>query len=516
MATAIAFECMLRQYRGLWLSSITRKHHVNKILLTFITILISNVSGTFGQNQIHFEYLSEGNEWRVTEAAEIVSQTVNNPCFEWTEWIDDDNGATLDPSSIGEFELLAQLRGPYGFCDQPTDIECRLSDLPHTPYNQTGQVALTCDLQQGFLCFHSQQSGLCFNYAIRLLCQTQCNTSTTPSENMTEFTSTSIKYPQTFPTIPGTDRVTQSATQSSTTFLHMESVKTAEQNLDNLCFEWTEWLDDENGGTLDPSSIGEFELLAQLRGPYGFCDQPMDIECRLSDLPHTPYNQTGQVALTCDLQQGFLCFHSQQSGLCFNYAIRLLCQTQCNTSTTPSENMTEFTSTSIKYPQTFPTIPGNDRVTQSATQSSTTFLRMESVKTAEQNLNNLCFEWTEWLDDENGGTLDPSSIGEFELLAQLRGPYGFCDQPTDIECRLSDLPHTPYNQTGQVALTCDLQQGFLCFHSQQSGLCFNYAIRLLCETQCNTSTTPSENMTEFTSTSIKYPQTFPLFQAMIE
>ncbi|XP_070560270.1 mucin-5AC-like [Ptychodera flava] len=286
------------------------------------------------------------------ESVKTAEQNLDNLCFEWTEWLDDENGGTLDPSSIGEFELLAQLRGPYGFCDQPTDIECRLSDLPHTPYNQTGQVALTCDLQQGFLCFHSQQSGLCFNYAIRLLCETQCNTSTTPSENMTEFTSTSIKYPQTFPTIPGNDRVTQSATQSSTTFLRMESVKTAEQNLNNLCFEWTEWLDDENGGTLDPSSIGEFELLAQLRGPYGFCDQPTDIEC-------------------------------------------------------------------------------NDRVTQSATQSSTTFLHMESVKTAQQNLNNLCFEWTEWLDDENGGTLDPSSIGEFELLAQLRGPYGFCDQPTE-------------------------------------------------------------------------------------
>ncbi|XP_070561363.1 uncharacterized protein [Ptychodera flava] len=91
-----------------------------------------------------------------------------------------------------------------------------------------------------------------------------------------------------------------------------------------------------------------------------------------------------------------------------------------------------------------------------------------------------CLVWTQWIDDENGGPLNASSIGEFELINDLRGPYGFCDEPTDIECALADDTNTPYNETGQDHLTCNLQQGFLCFHSQQSGDCFNYAIRLLC------------------------------------
>ncbi|XP_070561358.1 mucin-5AC-like [Ptychodera flava] len=100
--------------------------------------------------------------------------------------------------------------------------------------------------------------------------------------------------------------------------------------------------------------------------------------------------------------------------------------------------------------------------------------------------NETCQEWTEWMDDENGGTLDQRSIGEFELINQLRGPYGFCDEPSDIECALDDDAHTPYNETGQVSLACNLERGFLCFHSQQSGDCFNYAIRLSCPQPCPT------------------------------
>ncbi|XP_070561360.1 cartilage intermediate layer protein 1-like [Ptychodera flava] len=100
--------------------------------------------------------------------------------------------------------------------------------------------------------------------------------------------------------------------------------------------------------------------------------------------------------------------------------------------------------------------------------------------------NDTCNEWTEWMDGESGGTLDPGSIGEFELIDQLRGPYGFCDEPTDIECALADDTNTPYNETGQVDLTCKLEQGFMCFHSQQSGDCFNYAIRLSCPQPCPT------------------------------
>ncbi|XP_070569071.1 uncharacterized protein [Ptychodera flava] len=104
--------------------------------------------------------------------------------------------------------------------------------------------------------------------------------------------------------------------------------------------------------------------------------------------------------------------------------------------------------------------------------------------------NGGCSEWTSWMSDENGGTLDPSSIGEFEIINQLRGTHGFCDDPIAIECRLAVDPHSPHDQTNQVSLTCDLNTGFLCFHSQQTGDCFDYEIRLLCPSVCDSETTP--------------------------
>ncbi|XP_070561348.1 mucin-5AC-like isoform X2 [Ptychodera flava] len=377
-------------------------------------------------------------------------------CYEWTEWMDDEDGGTLEPSSIGEFELIHNLRGPYGFCDEPTDIECALADDTNTPYNETGQVSLTCNLQQGFMCFHSQQSGDCFNYAIRVLCETPCQAPTTRGKANTRMSSTSMQYSSRLSTYLGTDIVTQPSTTVGKT-----------------CTEWTEWMDDENGTTLEPSSIGEFELIHKLRGPYGFCNETMDIECALADDTNTPYNETGQVSLTCNLQQGFLCFHSQQSGDCFNYAIRVLCETPCQAPTTRGKANTRMSSTSMQYSSRLSTYLGTDIVTQPST-----------------TVGKTCTEWTEWMDDENGGTLDPSSIGEFELIHKLRGPYGFCDEPTDIECALADDTNTPYNETGQVSLTCDLQQGFMCFHSQQSGDCFNYAIRVLCPAPCPSLTAP--------------------------
>ncbi|XP_070561350.1 mucin-3B-like isoform X2 [Ptychodera flava] len=143
-------------------------------------------------------------------------------CSEWTEWMDDENGTTLEPSSIGEFELIDQLRGPYGFCDQPTDIECALANDTNTPYNETGQVSLTCNLQQGFLCFHSQQSGDCFNYAIRVLCPTPCTSLTiltstpVPGPPLTTPASTPVPGPSlTTPTstpVPGPSLTTPTST----------------------------------------------------------------------------------------------------------------------------------------------------------------------------------------------------------------------------------------------------------------------------------------------------------------
>nr|XP_006811577.1 PREDICTED: uncharacterized protein LOC100369700 [Saccoglossus kowalevskii] len=85
--------------------------------------------------------------------------------------------------------------------------------------------------------------------------------------------------------------------------------------------------------------------------------------------------------------------------------------------------------------------------------------------------------WTEWFDESN------TSIGELELVDSLRTTHEFCSNPTDIECRLAAPPHTPYEQTGQIA-TCLLPSGFVCFHDDQRGQCNDYAVRVLCPANC--------------------------------
>ncbi|XP_070560268.1 mucin-5AC-like [Ptychodera flava] len=208
-------------------------------------------------------------------------------------------------------------------------------------------------------------------------------------------------------------------------------------------------MDDENGGPLDPSSIGEFELIKQLRGPYGFCDEPTDIECALNDDAHTPHTQTGQVSLTCNLDKGFLCFHSQQSGDCFNYAIRVLCNAPCPTPTPQVEDMTSG-------------FPSEDTASE---------------------LASACPKWTKWYESESVGYL-----GEVVNTTQLRD---LCSEPTGIECRLAEEPHTPYNETGQVGLECSLEQGFMCLNSQQDGDCSKYAVRLRCPALCVSGSPPT-------------------------
>ncbi|XP_070561351.1 mucin-2-like [Ptychodera flava] len=174
--------------------------------------------------------------------------------------------------------------------------------------------------------------------------------SAAPGTATTLLSLASMQLTSSFATSPGTTAVTQPSTN-----VHVEE-----------CSEWTEWMDDENGATLDPASIGEFELINQLRGPYGFCDEPTDIECALADDTNTPYNETGQVSLTCNLEQGFLCFHSQQSGDCLNYAIRVLCPAPCPS--TQGNAVTTVSSTPVQLSAEYSSSP---EVTMMPTTQST-------------------------------------------------------------------------------------------------------------------------------------------------
>ncbi|XP_077998669.1 uncharacterized protein LOC144451649 [Glandiceps talaboti] len=121
-------------------------------------------------------------------------------CDEWTEWMDEENGALI-PVNTDEFEQLTTLRNLYTFCDSPIDIECRRGQEPYDLWYQTGQ-SLYCDLGpgiDGLVCpyIDNSPSYACYNYEIRVLCPTPCPTTTLPTtleerttENISHFSTT--------------------------------------------------------------------------------------------------------------------------------------------------------------------------------------------------------------------------------------------------------------------------------------------------------------------------------------
>lgn len=83
--------------------------------------------------------------------------------------------------------------------------------------------------------------------------------------------------------------------------------------------DWTPWCDDEEGGgKVTPIDSGEFELKENCKG---VCENPMDIECEMSAEPYLNSSALGQ-NLTCDVDHGLVCNHSNTQPLCLDYRIR--------------------------------------------------------------------------------------------------------------------------------------------------------------------------------------------------
>ncbi|KAF8767625.1 Hemocytin like protein [Argiope bruennichi] len=84
-----------------------------------------------------------------------------------------------DPASnpYGDEEQIDQIIAASKICGNPFEIECR-SAVTKKDYSETGQI-VTCDTQQGLLCLNqNQNSGMCYNYEVRIKCWT-CEAETT-------------------------------------------------------------------------------------------------------------------------------------------------------------------------------------------------------------------------------------------------------------------------------------------------------------------------------------------------
>ncbi|KAL8198536.1 UNVERIFIED_CONTAM: hypothetical protein K2H54_015294 [Gekko kuhli] len=289
-----------------------------------------------------------------------------------TRWFDRDN-----PSGVGDFELLSDLRKEYPneICPDPLCLEAET--LEGTSASQTGQIfkrvtnfsahglrslpfgAFRFNPTEGFACVNEEQEeGFCQDYRVRFTC-------------LPDFCSAPACR--------------------------------------------TRWFDRDN-----PSGVGDFELLSDLRKEYPneVCPDPLSIEAET--LEGTSASQTGQTFKLYNPTEGFACVNEGQAkGFCQDYRVRFTC------------------------PPDFCSVP-------------------------------TCR--TRWFDRD-----DPSGVGDFELLSELRKEYPkeICSDPTGIEAQT--LSGTPASQMGQIFSRFSAAEGFACANGdQKKGSCEDYKVRFTC------------------------------------
>lgn len=103
----------------------------------------------------------------------------------------------------------------------------------------------------------------------------------------------------------------------------------------------------------------------------------------------------------------------------------------------------------------------------------------EIVPTPQTTPTTLRCEWSGWLSSSTP-TFDLNS-GDFETILGLKTMYGLCKDVERIECRMKDSRHTPFELTGQVDVTCDVNNGLRCYNRDQpDAKCYDYEVRILC------------------------------------
>ncbi|XP_048217429.1 mucin-5AC [Perognathus longimembris pacificus] len=447
----------------------------------------------------------------------------------WSPWLDVSRpGRGLDS---GDFETLENLRA-HGFrvCSEPRAVQCRAEGAPAGPAGALGQ-RVECSPAVGLSCRNrDQESGLCLNYQVRILCCSPVPCSSTAGDGSTAPAAASTTAgPATASTAsppgpgrsafapgtptpgPGTPTPAQtSAATTSTTQVSTTSARPTAATLatgatadthsgtappdpcrQELC-TWTEWMDgsyptpDRNSGDFDT-----FENL-RLQG-FRFCERPRRVECRAQFFPNTPLAELGQ-NVTCSPELGLVCLNKDQlPPICYDYEIRLQCcqtvdlcapGTPAATPAAPRETSPQTRGpgrTASRHPPstehtTVRSAPGHRA-------SDPTGTTQTSTTPATTSCQPQC-HWTKWF---NVGSPSPGPRGgDRETYRDILGAgERICGRPeeiTQLQCRAESHPDASLESLGQ-RVRCDPDVGLLCRNQDQRGapgLCLDYEVRVLC------------------------------------
>ncbi|XP_065738565.1 mucin-5B-like [Phocoena phocoena] len=301
----------------------------------------------------------------------------------WSDWYDSGRPEPgMEGGDLETFENLRQ-RG-YQFCPAPAHVECRAQQFPGTPLEKLGQK-VECGQARGLTCLNSEQNTLlCHNYELRVLCcdYVPCSTSPAPGTSQRPSSQPLPTSTQTTPT-RGTSLLSTAASTSQTpstkststvTRVGGSSVVPATTTCEPRC-QWTEWFDEDYPKS--EKAGGDVESYDKIRRAGGaVCEQPQGIECQAENFPNVRLEELNQ-RVHCDVSFGLVCRNDEQVGLfkmCYNYRIRVLCcgYSHCGEPTSPTTTATASTATVTTATSTAPTATASTATAPTATASTAT------------------------------------------------------------------------------------------------------------------------------------------------
>ncbi|XP_032497128.1 mucin-5B [Phocoena sinus] len=301
----------------------------------------------------------------------------------WSDWYDSGRPEPgMEGGDLETFENLRQ-RG-YQFCPAPAHVECRAQQFPDTPLEKLGQK-VECGQARGLTCLNSEQNTLlCHNYELRVLCcdYVPCSTSPAPGTSQRPSSQPLPTSTQTTPT-RGTSLLSTAASTSQTpstkststvTQVGGSSVVPATTTCEPRC-QWTEWFDEDYPKS--EKAGGDVESYDKIRRAGGaVCEQPQGIECQAENFPNVRLEELNQ-HVHCDVSFGLVCRNDEQVGLfkmCYNYRIRVLCcgYSHCGEPTSPTTTATASTATVTTATSTAPTATASTATAPTATASTAT------------------------------------------------------------------------------------------------------------------------------------------------
>ncbi|XP_030620208.1 mucin-5B [Delphinapterus leucas] len=302
----------------------------------------------------------------------------------WSDWYD--SGRPEPGTEGGDFETFENLRQRgYQFCPAPAHVECRAQQFPDTPLEKLGQK-VECGQARGLTCLNREQNTLlCHNYELRVLCcgYVPCSTSPAPgaSQRPSSTQTTPTRGTSLLSTAASTSQTPSTKSTSTMTRVGSSSVVPATTTCEPRC-QWTEWFDEDYPKS--EKAGGDVESYDKIRRAGGaVCEQPQGIECQAENFPNVRLEELNQ-RVHCDVSFGLVCRNDEQVGLfkmCYNYKIRVLCcgYSHCGEPTSPTTTATASNATATTASTSTATAP---TVATSTAPTATTSTATTSTATA--------------------------------------------------------------------------------------------------------------------------------------